>query len=129
MIQVVCYFCNTLIHKGEILQKVVRKYYPNITALAKLMGYESRATIYRHFETDDLSDGLILKYAKALKYSFKDEFPDLYARYFVSEPANTYGDGKSLEEQVEMWKDMYYELLAENNRLLNELLLAKAQKK
>ena len=127
---IVYYFYNTLIHKGEILEKAVRKYHPNLTALAEKLGYKSRSTLYEHFSTPDLADGIILKYGKALKYTLQDEFPELYQSIMLNEPPVKYGNIEgSLEGQVELWKDLYYQTLAENNKLLQELMAERAKKR
>lgn len=123
------YFYNTLIHKGKILEKYVRRYHPNLTELAKKLGYAARTTLYDHFNNADLGDGIILKYARVLKYDFKDEFPELHQVLHVADPSPSYVKGKSLEEQVELWKEMYYEQLAVNNRLLQQLMTDKNKQK
>jgi hypothetical protein len=95
----------------------------NLTELTKDLGYDSRATLYRHFATDNLEDGIILKYVRALKYAFRDEFPELHKLLVVKEPDLLYGKAaETLEQQVELWKDLYYQQLSENNKLLQELL-------
>jgi len=132
MVQSLHYFCNTLIHRGKILESAVRKYFPNLTELTKKLGYESRNTVYRHFETDDLDDGIILRYARAMNYNFRDEFPDLYKTMVLEEPALKYLDKKTpaaLEAQVELLRDMLMESQTEVIRLQKELLEERAKKK
>jgi AcrR family transcriptional regulator len=107
-------------HRGEILEKVVRKRNPNITDLSKKVGYD-RQTIYRHFKDTQLSDSIILKYAKALKYDFYREFPDLlnYSN-MVAEPLADYRPltlSDALKE-ADGWKNKYISLLERYNELL-----------
>lgn len=131
MVQSLRYFCNTLIHKGNILEKYVRRFHPNLTDLVNKLGYRSRNTIYRHFQTADLDDGIILQYARALKTNFKDEFPHLYKEMALAEPALKYMDKKTpeaLEAQVDLLRDMLMESQAEVIRLQKELMDERAKK-
>ena len=124
------YFYNTLIHKGKILEIAVRKHHPNLTELRDKLDYKSRSTIYAHFETDDLDDSIILKYAVAMKYNFKDEFPALYKSLLLQEPELKYTvkTKETLEAQLELLRDMLMDSQAEVIRLQKELMEERARK-
>lgn len=111
-------------HKGEILQKVVAKRMPNKSELAKLLGY-NRSAIYRHYADPELDDGIILKYAKALKYDFSREFPELNTyTNTLHEPLADYKPitlSEALKE-VDHWRRKYIELLERHNDLLKTML-------
>lgn len=70
------YICNTLIHRGKILEETLRKQNVVLTKLADKLPWSTK-TIYRHFEEQDLSYEKIGEYARASKYPFTDEFPEL----------------------------------------------------
>lgn len=113
-------------NRGEILGAVVRKKHKNLTDLAAKMGYD-RATLYRHFADPYLSDGIILKYAKVLKYDFIKEFPELgtYTNQ-LAEPLAEYRPltlADALKE-VDFWKTKYITLLEVHNELLKSMIPA-----
>jgi len=111
-------------HKGEILEAVVRKKHKNLTALAEAMGYD-RAALYRHFSKPDLEDGIILKYAKVLKYNFNYEFPELgQFTQTLNEPLADYTPitlSEALKE-IDGWRDKYIDLLERHNALLKTMV-------
>ena len=108
-------------HRGEILERVVRKKVSSISALARELDYD-RTTVYRHFGEADLENGIIIKYAKALKYNFDYEFPDLYgyAVNMVNEPLTKY-QPMSLSEALkerDHWRDKYLALLEKYTQVI-----------
>lgn len=111
-------------HRGEILEVVVNKYSPNKTALAKKMGID-RTTIHRHFKDPDLSDELLLRYAKALKYDFAKEFPELkHYTNMLEEPITEYRPltlSDALKE-IDYWKAKYLNIVEKHNELLTRIL-------
>jgi hypothetical protein len=76
MSHIIDLFCNTLIHRGKILEETLRKQNTVLTKLADRLPWNVK-TIYRHFEVPDLSYEKIGEYAKATNYSFTEEFPEL----------------------------------------------------
>lgn len=114
-------------HKGEILEVIARKKSRSLSELADKMDYD-RATLYRHFKDPDLSDTIILHYAKALKYDFSKEFPDL-ASYtnLLQEPLGEYTPLTISEalKQVDYWRTKYIDLLEKHNALLNDMISEK----
>ena len=119
------YFFNLLktkgkhIHRGELLEKVVKGNPVSVTKLSKRMGI-SRGTYYNHVATADLPFELLERYGKILKYDFSADFPDMKS-YTFEEPIEAYGEPSTLEEAIrqrdhwkkeaDKWKDKYIALL------------------
>jgi len=109
-----------LIDRGKILEKVVQDMGISIAEVARKTNYE-RTTVYRHFAKSDLDYSIILKYAKALKYDFSVQFPELldftsqYDAPLSDYKATTVAD--ALKER-DYWKDKYVALLERHNELL-----------
>ncbi len=105
-----------MIHRGEIVEKVVRSSGISLTKVASKMG-KSRRWLYNAFETSDLSLDYILEFGKILHYDFSEEIPQITSRGSsnFAEPAVIYGDNT-----IAYWKDRYYSLLEEHSALLKE---------
>lgn len=118
-------------HRGKMLRKVIDQHCNSsgmtITAIAQKAGY-NQATIYRHFEKEDLPYHIIRKYGKAIGHDFRMEYPEMEEELSAwSEPGPAkYGNyPQTLSEVVterDMWKEKYYKLLENHNRLLLERL-------
>lgn len=105
-----------MIHRGEIVERVVRNSGIPLTKVAARMG-KSRRWIYNVFETSDLSLDLILEFGKILHYDFSKEIPQIInTKSILSDAAVPYG-----EENSEYWKSKYYRLLEEYNELLKSV--------
>ena len=105
-----------MIHRGEIVERVVRNSGIPLTRIAVRMG-KSRRWVYNAFETSDLSIDLILEFGKILHYDFSQDIPQMRnTKSMVSDLPITYG-----EDNTEYWKDKYYRLLEEHNELLKEI--------
>ena len=108
------------IHKGEILEKAVRKTEFPISLLAKRLG-KSRRHIYNLFDKSDLSLDILLQIGKIIQYDFSKDFAelaDVKERYHIdvlNDPVSTY-------ETLEYWKSKYFELLDEHKLLLKNKL-------
>ncbi|WP_040478844.1 TetR/AcrR family transcriptional regulator [Mariniradius saccharolyticus] len=119
-----------LTHRGKILREVVDKYCAaqgsTISAVAQKAGY-NQATIYRHFEKEDLPFHIIRKYGKAMGHDFRMEYPEMEEEMAAwSEPTEKYGNyTQTLSEVVlerDQWREKYYRLLEIHNKLLMERL-------
>ncbi len=104
-----------MIHRGEIVEKVVRSSGIPLARVATRMG-KSRRWIYNAFETADLSLDYIIEFGKILHYDFAQEIPQIagHKSAFTENPI-TYG-----ENSLDYWKDKYYSLLEEHNQLLKQ---------
>lgn len=102
-----------MIHRGEIVERVVRNSGIPLTRIVAKMN-KSRRWIYNVFETSDLSLDLILEFGKILHYDFSQDIPQLVnGKSVVSDVSSTYD-----AENVDYWKNKYYLLLEEYNELL-----------
>ena len=63
-------------HRGEILEKAVRKSTYPIKALAEKLGI-SRNTLYNKFREHNLNYDFVLKVGDIIYHDFKDDFPEL----------------------------------------------------
>lgn len=104
-----------MIHRGEIVEKVVRSSGIPLARVATRMG-KSRRWIYNAFETADLSLDYVIKFGKILHHDFSAEIPQIasHKSSFGEDPL-IYG-----ENTVGYWKEKYYNLLEEYNALLKE---------
>jgi len=104
-----------MIHRGEIVEKVVRGSGISLTKVAQKMG-KSRRWLYNAFEISDLSLDYILEFGRILHYDFSEEIPQISShRSSFSENPMIYG-----EHTIAYWKDKYYILLEEHNELLKK---------
>lgn len=105
-----------MIHRGEIVERVVRSSGIPLTRIADKMN-KSRRWVYNAFETADLSLDLILEFGKILHYDFSQDIPQLAnGKSIISDISTPYG-----ENNPEYWKEKYYQLLEEHNELLKTL--------
>lgn len=107
-----------MIHKGEIIEKAVRKTSFPITLLAKRLG-RSRRHIYNLFSNRDISIEIIIEIGKIIQYDFSEEIneltkiPENYKIDVISEPFVNFEDAK-------YWKSKYFELLEMHQLLLKK---------
>lgn len=65
-----------MMHRGEIVQKIIKDLGINLSVLSNSVGV-SRATLYRYFDTPDLSWKIIYDIGMAIRYDFKKDFPEM----------------------------------------------------
>jgi len=110
-------FCGKVKHRGEILENYIRKGNFNLTKLAEALPWTVK-TIYRHFQEEDLALDKLIEYSKALKYDFKEEFPELEGlRWIASEPYPPYKNNQGVSE-AEYYRKKYEEVLEKYNSML-----------
>lgn len=113
-----------MVHRGEIVERVVRSSGIPLTRMAAKMN-RSRRWIYNAFETPDLSLDLVLEFGKILHYDFSQDIPQIVnTKSIVSDVPMTYG-----ENSAEYWKGKYYQLLEEHNELLKNSKVKKQKSK
>jgi len=111
---IIIFLCNVLIHRGEILGITLRKLNLNLTKLAEKLPWTVK-TIYRHIDERDLPYEKIAEYAKASKYPFTEEFPELEKfNYNSKEDLPIYKDSTD----PEYYRLKYEMLLEKHSRLL-----------
>jgi transcriptional regulator with XRE-family HTH domain len=108
-------------HKGEIIEKIVRESNIPLTQIAKKLGV-TRRTIYNIFEKYNVDNDTVLKIGKIIYYDFSIQFPQLKKVNIVEEPSEIYNEKSipELKREVELWKSKYIELLEEYNKLLKK---------
>jgi transcriptional regulator with XRE-family HTH domain len=67
---------NSITHRGEIVEKILRKSGYSLTKIAKQLGI-SRNTLYNKFENANLSYHFIMKVGKIVYYDFTIDFPEI----------------------------------------------------
>ena len=112
----VLHFCEMILHKGEIIEKAVRKQRFPITLLAKRLGL-SRRHIYNIFNNPKTSLDLVLKIGKIIQYDFTEELKDI-ARIPEEYKINQLSEPDISFETINYWKSKYFELLQKHNNLL-----------
>jgi transcriptional regulator with XRE-family HTH domain len=106
-------------HRGEIVEKVMRRSGYSLTKLAKKLGI-SRNTLYNRFKNANVSYQFIMEVGKITHYDFTFDFPQMKE------------DASVLEEDQprEVWRieKQYTELLEKNAKLLAILTRLSNQK-
>jgi transcriptional regulator with XRE-family HTH domain len=104
---------NSIIHRGEIVEKILRKSGYSITKLAKKLGI-SRNTLYNRFKNADLSYRFIMEVGKVLYYDFTIDFPAMKEDIGLLEKDQT----------KELWRieRKYTELLEKHAKLVATLV-------
>ena len=109
-----------LIHKGEILEKAVRKKEFPIILLAKRLG-RSRRHIYDLFLKSEIPVETFIQVGKIIQYDFSADFKEIskikenYQLDMLSDPDSSY-------ETLSYWKSKYFELMDEHKLLLKNKL-------
>jgi len=100
---------NRIIHRGEIVEKVLRKSGYSLTKVAKKLDI-SRNTLYNRFTYANLNYQFIMKVGKIIYYDFTIDFPEM------KEDVDLLEKGKTRE----LWRieRKYAELLEKNAKLL-----------
>ena len=100
-------------HRGEILERVIRRSGYSIKALADRLGV-SRNTIYNKFREHDLSYDFILRVGDIIHYDFTYDYPE------IKTTVKTDKD----QHAAELWRleQKYTRLLERYNKLLSFLV-------
>jgi hypothetical protein len=114
------YFCNTLKHRGKILENVARNSKISLAKIARTAGYD-RTSIYNHFKEDDLDFGILIKYGKAIGHDFTNDFPEM--SLYLSLIPDSLSDPQNLTinealQQIDFWRSKYINLLERYNDII-----------
>jgi transcriptional regulator with XRE-family HTH domain len=106
-------------HRGQIIEKIIRRSGYSITRLAKKLGI-SRNTLYNRFENANLGYRFIMEVGNVIHYDFTIDFPEM------KEEIESMGEPpiRSLDrETAELWKaeSKYILLLEKYTKLLGIL--------
>jgi len=97
-------------HKGELIEKAVRKSGVKLTVLAKRLK-RSRGYLYYLFQTRDVSFEEAMKIGRLINYDFSSEYDTI-----LHEPVSPSYDRS--KKSVEYWKTKYIELLERYNDMM-----------
>ena len=119
---------NSIIHRGEIVEKAARRSGASLTKLAKKLGI-GRNTLYNRFRDANLNYHFIMEVGKAIYYDFTLDFPEMKAELGLTS-ANPISQHR--EELLEKDKtteflrleSKYTHLLEKYNKLLEMVLMA-----
>ena len=109
-----------MLHRGEIIKKVVHESGYSITTLAKRLN-KSRRWVYYIFEKPNVSLDVVLEIGKILHHDFSVEMKGVVLYSTQNKEARTVTDHRifnSAYEEVQHWKEQYYTLLEKYNDLL-----------
>lgn len=111
-----------MVHRGEIVERVVRDSGYPITRLAEKLG-KSRRHVYNIFENHKVDFETIDSIGRIINHDFSKEFKDL-ANTFREDrevyPARQLEEMQSLKKELNSIKAKYIELLEEYNLLLSK---------
>ncbi|WP_293883545.1 hypothetical protein [Sphingobacterium sp. UBA1498] len=114
------------IHRGLILHKAAKRNKKSITQIAKDAGVD-QSTFYYHKDQEDLPFDILYKYAVAMDYFFSAELPEftewLKENRLDVQNEETHLSIENLVKERDYWKDRYYSLLEEHNKLIKEKYL------
>ena len=106
-----------MIHRGEVLSRIVTLYNVNVTRLAIRVGY-NRTTYYSHIKKENLRFEVLAAYGRAIPYDFTKDIPEMSA--YVLENDQEIKEFEAMKADRDKWKDKYYGLLEKYNTLLEE---------
>jgi AcrR family transcriptional regulator len=108
------------ISRGKALHRAAKLSSLSIREIVKKAGF-SYPAFYVHIKNDNLDFSILAKYAKAMRYSFTDEFPELSE--YLMEDKGSYGKQLSYEELLhdrDKWKEKYFDAVDRYNRLVDK---------
>jgi hypothetical protein len=102
-------------HRGEILQKAVRKSGIPLSKVARLVG-KSRTWLYNQFESQDVGLDVLLEIGKVIHYDFTTDIDELNRISQLAGAGLADEDAEQYPaETAEYWKNKYLQLLEEFN--------------
>ena len=108
------------IHHGEIIEKVVRRNGHSITDVARLTNV-NRRSVYNWFNQPRLKPEIIYKVGCVINHDFSKELPQLFTPEDFEKGFKEHSPvEKRTEEQKDVWKDKYIDLMERYNALLAE---------
>ncbi len=103
-------------HRGEIVEREVRLSGYSISKLAKRLG-RSRRWLYNIFDNPLVPIDDILRIGSVIHVNFNPLIDELAHKAHFQEDMKDY---KTMKEELDMWRNKYYQLLEEHNQLLKE---------
>ena len=113
--------CDTMQHKGEIVEKAVRQSGYPLTKLARKMGKTAR-WLYYIFENSNVPIDYILEIGNIIHYDFTEEIAELkrfknanQSNQLIMDTTSPFGARK---DEASYWKDKYLQVLESYNEML-----------
>ncbi|MDF3029370.1 MAG: hypothetical protein K0S23_3677 [Fluviicola sp.] len=103
-------------HRGEIVERAIRKSGYPITGIAKKLG-KSRRWMYLMFDNSQVDIESIISIGKIIHHDFSDEIRELNA---INPNSFQEPDAKYNKQTKEYWKNKYLKLLENYNELLKQ---------
>jgi predicted transcriptional regulator len=100
------------VHKGQLLERVIRRKGLNISELAKTVGV-NRRSMYNWFAEADLKVGIMEKISEAIDHDFSTDI-------YISSHASELNASQNRAREDEYWKDKYIDLLERYSELLGK---------
>lgn len=116
---------ETPIHRGLILHRVAKLHKKTILQICEDAKVD-QSTFYYHKGKADLPFEILYKYAVAMDYYFTTEIPEFTEWLKDNNLLRRANKELSMEEIIkerDMWKDKYYSLLEEHNKLIKDVYL------
>ena len=101
-------------HRGEIVERAIRKSGYPITGIARKLG-KSRRWMYLMFDNPQVDLESIILIGRIIHHDFSDEIKELHA---VNPNLFLEPDSKYNKQNKEYWKNKYLKLLESYNELL-----------
>jgi transcriptional regulator with XRE-family HTH domain len=99
-----------MVHKGQIVEKIVRQSGYSLTKLAERLGI-GRNTLYNRFANENLSYHFIMEVGKIIHYDFAICFPEIKQEGYVMEKEEKVIGLTSLESKYTNLLEKYSKLL------------------
>jgi predicted DNA-binding protein YlxM (UPF0122 family) len=107
-------------HKGQIVEKIVRKSGYSLTKLAKSLGI-SRNTLYNRFDNPNLGYRFIIDVGNIIHYDFTLDFPEIKKEHEIAGESELYSIDRSAAELLRV-EGKYVRLLEKYTKLLGILV-------
>ncbi len=113
----------TKVHRGKILHEVASLHKMKIIDIVEEAGYTSQSTFYKHISEENLPFKTLFKYAKVMNYYFANEIPE-FKEWLDKNGLGEQNIGPvsyaELQKDRDMWREKYYSLLEEHNKLIKD---------
>lgn len=114
---------SNTIHRGEIVEKILRKSGHSLTKLAEKLGI-SRNTLYNRFKNPDLSYNFIMEIGNIIYYDFTIDFPEMKEKLGLTNETPVLQPGE--DQSATLWRleGKYTQILEKYNKLLEIVISA-----
>ena len=108
--------------KGQIVEEIIRNGGYKISLIAERLSM-SRATLYKKFRSDNLTDLFLFNLGKVIRFDFSEVFPELRNSIFYETASDKQHQSKQHKMQdLHNLRDKYAKILEDYNKLLKFLV-------